>query len=129
MRFYIASGFENKEKVRWVSRKLVEAGHTHTYDWTKNNRASTEGELRAIGVDERNAVLESDVVLVLLPGGKGTHTELGMAIGLKKNIYLFSSKRLDPATATTFYYLDGINHYHGKIEKFTRYIIELYLEK
>ncbi|WP_026908430.1 nucleoside 2-deoxyribosyltransferase [Paucisalibacillus globulus] len=125
MKFYIASGLDNKEKVQLVRDKLLESGHTHTYDWTKNNRASTEEELRKIGTDERNAVLESDVVIVLLPGGKGTHTELGMAIGLEKEIYLFSSDKLDPTTATTFYYVDGINHYDGDIDSFVSYLIEL----
>ncbi|WP_010097971.1 nucleoside 2-deoxyribosyltransferase [Ornithinibacillus scapharcae] len=123
MKFYIASGLENKENVQYVRDRLLEAGHIHTYDWTKNNRATTEEELRAIGTAERDAVLESDVVIVLLPGGKGTHTELGMAIGLEKKIYIYASEKLDPKAATTFYYLDGIKHFYGELEQFIREIL------
>ncbi|WP_042147778.1 nucleoside 2-deoxyribosyltransferase [Paucisalibacillus sp. EB02] len=126
MKFYIASGLDNKEKVQLVRDKLIKAGHTITYDWTKNNRASTEEELREIGIQERNAVLDCDIILVLLPGGKGTHTELGMAIGFEKRIHLYSRERIDPTSATTFYYVDGIQRYDGELESFVQEMIELY---
>jgi nucleoside 2-deoxyribosyltransferase len=126
MKFYIASGLDNKEKVQWVRDSLLEAGHSLTYDWTKNNRATTEEQLREIGTDERNAVLDSDVVLILLPGGKGTHTELGMAIASGKKIHIYSSEKLDPTTATTFYYVDGVERFNGELESFLRDMIELY---
>jgi nucleoside 2-deoxyribosyltransferase len=126
MKFYIASGFENKELVQYVRDRLVEAGHMHTYDWTKNSRAVTVEDLREIGQAELDAVKESDVVLVLLPGGKGTHTELGIALGLKKDIHLFSREPIDLPTATTFYYVDGISHYVGEIDRFVDDIIKRY---
>jgi nucleoside 2-deoxyribosyltransferase len=126
MKFYIASGFENREIVGLVRDRLLEAGHVHTYDWTKNKRATTVEDLRSIGMAERDAVLESDVVLVLLPGGKGTHVELGMAIGAEKKIHLYSEKELDLNTTTTFYFLDSIEHYYGRLESFIAYIIDSY---
>lgn len=123
MKFYIASGLENKAAVQYVRDRLIEAGHIHTYDWTKNSRATTEEQLQIIGTAERDAVRESDVVIVLLPGGKGTHTELGIAIGLEKKIYIYANEKLNPVTATTFYYLDGIQHFYGELEQFIHYIL------
>lgn len=123
MKFYLASGLENKENVQYVRDRLLEAGHIHTYDWTKNSRATTEDALRSIGTAERDAVFDSDVVIVLLPGGKGTHTELGMAIGLEKKIYIYASEKLDPTTATTFYYLDEIQQFYGELDDFIREIL------
>jgi predicted Rossmann-fold nucleotide-binding protein len=45
-------------------------------------------DLKEIGQKEKNAVLESDFVVVILPGGKGTHIELGIALGQGKK-YMF----------------------------------------
>ncbi|MFS0673713.1 nucleoside 2-deoxyribosyltransferase [Ornithinibacillus sp. 179-J 7C1 HS] len=126
MKFYIASGFENKQLVQYVRDRLVEAGHIHTYDWTKNTRATSEAALREIGTAELQAVVNSDVVIVLLPGGKGTHTELGIALGCKKEIHLFYRENLDQATSTTFYYVDGVQHYNGDIDHFIEKIRTLY---
>lgn len=126
MNFYIASGLDNKEIVWRVRDRLIAAGHVHTYDWTKNSRAMSVADLRAIGIAERDAVMASDVILVLLPGGKGTHIELGIGIGLQKKIHLYSDKEIAVNTATTFYYLDQIDYYYGELESFITYIIDLY---
>lgn len=61
---------------------LKAAGHTHTYDWTVHGSVQGEGEdrIREVSVNETQGVLDADVVIVLLPGGRGTHSELGIAI-------------------------------------------------
>jgi hypothetical protein len=50
-----------------------------TYDWTQNSRAEDIPALREIGEKEKAAVMESDFVIILLPAGKGSHIELGIA--------------------------------------------------
>ena len=62
MNFYIASGFQNKHLVRSVANELKHAGWHHTYDWTKNEKAANEEQLREIGQAEQNAVKEADVL-------------------------------------------------------------------
>ncbi|GGA70071.1 nucleoside 2-deoxyribosyltransferase [Ornithinibacillus halotolerans] len=126
MKFYIASGLENKEIVQIVRDELIEAGHIHTYDWTQNNRATTKAELQVIGEAERKAVSDSDVILILLPGGKGTHTELGMAIALGKKIHLYSKEKIQPTTASSFYYVDNVERFAGNLKLFIDEIIQLY---
>ncbi|MFD2045680.1 nucleoside 2-deoxyribosyltransferase [Ornithinibacillus salinisoli] len=123
MKFYIASGLSNKELVRYVSEKLIEKGYIHTYDWTQNNRATDEETLREIGELEKKAVAESDMLIVLLPGGKGTHTELGLALALNKPVYLYSSEELDISTTTTFYFVEGVDRFHGEVDDFIQHII------
>ncbi|MFJ7934923.1 nucleoside 2-deoxyribosyltransferase [Sporosarcina sp. NPDC096371] len=119
MKFYVASGFQNKEAVHFVSENLIEAGHIHTYDWTKNERASTLEELKAIGEEEKNAILASDVVIVLLPAGKGSHIELGIALGRGKKIFLYSAdeKVNDFDTTTTFYHLQEVEQVIGTLDE------------
>lgn len=122
-KFYVASGLENKEIVREVSSQLKALGMTHTYDWTVNERAVDTERLKEIGQFEKEAVLESDFIVVILPGGKGTHTEFGMALGLEKLVYLYT-----PDTYTdigcTFYHLDQVDIQNGSVDKLIRHIKE-----
>lgn len=126
MKFYIASSFKNIDKVRYVSKMLKEKGFIHTYDWTLNENVSTLEELKLIGHKETNAVLEADFVVVLLPAGKGSHIELGIAIGNRKKIYLCSSSNEvdNLETTSTFYQLPEINKCIGTLEELV-YIIDV----
>ncbi|SDN08472.1 hypothetical protein SAMN04488137_3434 [Fictibacillus solisalsi] len=87
MKFYVASSFKNIDKVRRVSKMLKSRGYILTYDWTQNERASTLEELKLIGHQEKNAVTEADFIVVLLPAGKGSHIEFGIALGLNKELF------------------------------------------
>lgn len=80
MNYYIASGLENAQRVRFAAEALC--AHTRTYDWTTHGDIRTHGpeRMRTVAGSELAAVLDADLVLVLLPGGKGTHTELGAAL-------------------------------------------------
>ncbi len=80
--YYIASGLENFERVRALKRVLDEAGWRHTYDWTVHGSVQREpGRLAEVAKYEVSGVFRADVVIVLLPGGRGTHVELGIALG------------------------------------------------
>ncbi|WP_430789673.1 nucleoside 2-deoxyribosyltransferase [Virgibacillus flavescens] len=118
MQFYIASSFQNKDMVRYVSQKLISKGFTHTYDWTKNQQAVETESLKAIGEQEKSAVCSSDIFILLMPAGKSSHVELGMALGTGKPVYIYSQEKLDPATASTFYYVNGVNRITGNIDRF-----------
>lgn len=83
-KFYIASGLENAGQVRQVAESLKAAGWTHTYDWTVHGSVQCEGveRIAEVAAAESEGVIGADVVVVLLPGGRGTHVELGIALGL-----------------------------------------------
>lgn len=118
-KFYVASSFKNIDTVRYVSNELINRGYIQTYDWTQNNRASSVKELKEIGQQERNAVLESDFIIVLLPAGKGSHIEFGIALGQGKRIYLYSQN--DEVnkfeTTSTFYHLSEVEKCIGTIDE------------
>ena len=44
-----------------------------------------------MAVNEAKGVLSAEIVIVLLPGGFGTHAELGIALGSGKRIILHSA--------------------------------------
>lgn len=85
MQIYVASGLENASAVASLCAVLEAQGHTITYKWYEHGSVEREGDLRIaeVAMAEIEGVRRADVVIVLLPGGKGTHTELGCAIGLR----------------------------------------------
>lgn len=72
---------------------LLEEGHQLAYDWTPhgNVKSSSVQRLTEVAHKETNGVLAAEVIIVLLPGGFGTHVELGMALGAGKKIILHSA--------------------------------------
>lgn len=124
MKFYIGSSFKNIDNVRYLRDKLKEMGLTHTYDWTQNQRALTVNQLREIGQSEKAAVIESDFVVILLPAGKGSHIELGMALGQNKKVYLHSStgEIENFETTSTFYHLPEVESCKGTLDDLTEVI-------
>lgn len=114
-KFYIASSFTNIDKVREVSSLLKNKGFIQTYDWTQNERAATLEDLKQIGAKELSAVMDADFLIVLLPAGKGSHIEFGIALGQGKKIYLFGEDNVmdNFETTTTFYHLDNVKKIIG----------------
>lgn len=122
-RFYVASSFRNIVNVRYIAQTLESKGYVNTYDWTQNASALdgstvTLDDLRSIGQHERDAVIGADVVVVLLPGGKGTHVELGIAIAQGRRIILHSPAEVidNPGATSTFYHLPEVEKCHGTLE-------------
>lgn len=118
MKFYIASSLKNYAQVRALSQRLQAAGWVHTYDWTQHCPEDVQDAeaLRDIGERECAGVREANVVIVLSPQGRGTHTEFGMAIALEKRIFLCHSDdayfRCDENTSA-FYWLPQVQKLVG----------------
>jgi len=92
MKFYIASKLENAEMVKSLAKVLKAYKWKHTYDWTEHGSVQNEGEERIteVATNELRGVQEADIVIVLLPGGRGTHAELGAANILGKRVFIWS---------------------------------------
>lgn len=87
---YIASGMQNKAIVESLTRELEINDIVITYKWFKHGRYTTVSDRQRAAINEVNGIKAADTVLVLLPGGRGTHFELGCAIGLGKNVLIHS---------------------------------------
>lgn len=118
MKFYIASSLKNIENVRRVAEDLKARGFQHTYDWTTHSNVDTITKLCNIGQEEVSGVLAADVVIVMIPAGKGSHVELGIALGAGKKIYLYSlTNELNEIGKTcTFYHVDSVEQRIGSLE-------------
>ena len=132
MKFYIASKLENHAQVQAVAEKLKAAGWVNTYDWTdewkkQGSVKSTDAEtLKSISTKEFEGVSDADVVIVLTPQGRGTHTEFGMAIALHKTVFLCHSDntyfQCDDNTSS-FYYLPQVIRLIGSTEEIAETVL------
>ena len=130
MKFYIASSLRNYKQVRELSRLLRNAGWECTYDWTMNcPLEKIDGEtLKSIGEKECEGVKQSEVVIILTPQGRGTHTELGMAIALDKKVYVCHRDdtyfQWDEYTSA-FYWLSQVRRLIGNTEELAAELLTL----
>lgn len=116
MKFYIGAKMKNLDLVNYLGRKLEEIGWEHTYNWAKNLKDNeTFDDMLEYSILEKKAIQDSDVVIILLPAGKATHVELGMALALNKQIYLWSRDKdeFSLQNAVSFYELPGITKIIG----------------
>lgn len=119
MKFYIGSGLKNAKVVNEFSKRLQNHGWKHTYNWAENIKGNeTIEDLIKYATLEQKAIEESDVVIIILPAGRGTHIELGMAIALNKKIYLYSNSKeeFDAENTVAFYQLPSVQKVIGDID-------------
>ena len=107
---------------------MEENGWRHTYNWAKNiNYEETVEDLIEYSKLEKKGIIDSDVVIILLPAGRGSHIELGMAIALNKKIILCSATKEDFSIENTvgFYELPNIVKLVGNADENIKEIIKL----
>lgn len=95
MKFYVGSSMKNCQQVRWYAEALEDEGWEWAYDWTEHTGEITLEVLAQIGQQEQRGIADSDVVIILLPAGRGAHVELGMALALGKKVFLCADSRED----------------------------------
>ncbi len=134
-RFYIASKLENAAQVKQLAEELKSVGWEHTYDWTVHGSVQKESEKRLaeVAVNGIEGVIKADYTIALLPGGRGTHTELGAAIVGKgwneeSKIIIWAESNeffLQDEKTCSFYWLPGVIQIVCPFEKLSRYITSL----
>lgn len=96
MQFYIATSLSRMASHNLVRDELKRSGHTISYDWTSHGsmKLVSKERLQEVAILELQGIAESDFVVVLLPGGKGTHLELGFALAKGKKVFLHTEDPL-----------------------------------
>ena len=82
MKYYVASGLENSDNAIDLSNLLKEMGHEPAYEWWVHGSVQEESDevKQDVANKEFDGVINAGIVAILLPGGRGTHTEMGGAI-------------------------------------------------
>lgn len=127
MKFYVGSGMKNCELVNYYAKLLKENGWEQTYDWVKkvSDDISRDDMIQYASL-ESQGIVDSDVVIVLLPAGRGAHIELGMAMALNKKIFLCSPTKEEFSMENTvaFYELSNITQLVGNADHNVKKILE-----
>lgn len=92
MKYYIATSLSRAASHHVVRDALRDYGHEISYDWTLHGsvKSISKERLQEVAMLEVDGVSKADVVIVLLPGGGGTHFELGFALAKGKKVFLHS---------------------------------------
>lgn len=127
MKFYIATGLKRRKQHNLIRDMLLKAGHEITFDWTihasgvpKNDRENAEVVDR-----ELQGVAEADIVIVLLPGGNGTHAELGVAAYLGKTTLIHAKSKRDIAEKDIIYWHKNASRVYGTLEEFGQTVVAI----
>jgi len=111
MKFYIGASFKNSNLVNHISKHLIEKGHIHTYNWTNEIiEEETEELLKKFTELEMKGINDADTVIIILPAGRGSHVELGLALAYNKKVYLYSESGIefDVKDTVNFYYAPNV---------------------
>lgn len=112
MKYYIATSISRMAAHHTVRDTLKTWGHDISYDWTLHGSVKlvSKERLREVAVFELEGIQEADFVVVLLPGGGGTHIEFGFAIAKGKKVFLHSEDplafELGPQTNAFYHHPD-----------------------
>ena len=90
MRVYVAGKWEEREAVKKLQQALIKMGHTITVDWT-GHEIDDEGYPLTYAQDDVRGVQEADAYVgrfLKENNYKGALVELGVALGLNKQVYI-----------------------------------------
>lgn len=112
-KIYIASTLDNAVRVRKIRDVFKTHGIELTYDWTNHNDGLSiyipddDPELKELTAKkELRGVYDASAVLVVMPGGRGTHFEFGAAYVFKKPVVLLLDEHTGNSPA--FHYLPSL---------------------
>lgn len=115
MKIYIATSLEKAKDHNQIRDALLKQDISLTYDWTSHGsvKNTTLERLNEVATNELSGIAEADALVVLLPGGHGTHTELGFALGAGIPVILHATdeRYFVPGPETcAFYHHDQVEH-------------------
>lgn len=129
MRFYVATSVENRAAADELADLLIAAGWKQTHRWTAVDpvlEGSDEHTRRAIALADLGGVLLADLVVVLAPGRRGTHAELGAALATGKRVVLVAdspeSLRSD-GVESPFYAHPLVERVYGSVQDAAEYLV------
>src|SRR5260370_31106916 len=117
--FYVSSRKDRSREADALSEKLQARGWKRTYKWTALYGEGPDGHAK-VALKELEGVRKPDVLIVLLPGGFGTHVEIGAALALGKPVILHSPNR---ETLETPY--PCVFHHHPSVKRLISETLEL----
>lgn len=125
LHFYIAASLADRAAAEQLAGALVMRGHAITYLWWEQRDLRTifadasplqaAAALAARSNAEIESIRRADLLVAILPGGVGTHVEIGVALGMGKPVILLDAPDLigrptdgGRAYPCAFHFADGV---------------------
>jgi nucleoside 2-deoxyribosyltransferase len=108
-KFYLATRKDRATQAEKLLEALKSRGWERTFTWAGEDKAGAE-EYPELALAELAGIHEADVLIVLLPGGYGTHVEIGAALALGKPVILHAPdhETLNSPYPCVFHYHPGV---------------------
>jgi len=91
-RFYLSTQKDRNAEALPLLEALKTRGWERTFDWA-DQEVSNEPEYAELAVAEIKGIRDADLVIVILPGGRGTHVEIGAALAMGKPVIIHAPNR------------------------------------
>lgn len=103
--FYLSTRKDRLDQATALLDALKAHGWKQTFAWS-DQTTQNHSDYADIAQAELAGVRQADVLIVLLPGGFGTHVEIGAALALGKRVILHAPDRktLETPYACIFHY-------------------------
>lgn len=101
MKTYIATSIARVKDQQELANFLKGMGVSLTFDWTREGTLAGKPH-PVVAHAEISGVVEADFVVVLLPGGRGTHAELGAALASGKTVFIHAADAVTLLGADTY---------------------------
>jgi nucleoside 2-deoxyribosyltransferase len=118
-KFYLATRKDRADQAQALLEALQSRGWERTFTWTGEDKAGAQ-EYPELALAELAGVREADVLIVLLPGGFGTHVEIGAALALEKPVILHAP---DQNILNTPY--PCVFHYHPAVKLVVSAVVDV----
>ena len=113
LRIYIAGKWSDKDTIKKYMNQLQKVGHTITHDWT-SYESNVENKKSDMAFKDVQGVAFADVLIVVMTDPKyqyrGSFTELGVALGLLKDVYIICSDDNSDCKTNVFFHHPSIVH-------------------
>lgn len=101
---YVASGLRNYERVQKIQNRLRACGLEVAFDWAYRYENGLDDD--TVCRQEIQAVKSTDALLLVMPGKRGSHVEMGVAIGAEKPVVVLNEEAGDDIQ---FYSIPGVS--------------------
>lgn len=116
MKFYLAGKYGDRELLKEKIQEIKNLGYTPTWGWMEAETHSHEaGIMGYFAKKDIDGVVDADFLIVVMDDRdyayRGTFTEIGAALALKKPVFLYCPHDRTYAHTNCFFFHPGITHF------------------
>lgn len=117
VRIYITGKWSDKELIKGYMYQLQKLGHTITHDWTNYIYDSNNTFTKSYSDNKSDKAFKnvqgiafSELTIIFISDDKDSFAELGVALGLLKDIYIICPDENNECRTNKFFHHPSIEH-------------------